>query len=95
MNQIDYEVRRDICEGCACEADLRDPCAVCPKGKWGAVDCPEGPGTVAARFIEEHILQPLERTGPAGAALAQAARRCGGCKADAARLDGKGGGSAI
>lgn len=48
------------------------------------------PGTRAALAIETNVLGPLERTGRVGAALARAARKCAGCKTDAARLDGDG-----
>lgn len=48
------------------------------------------PGTRAAAAIERHVLDPLARTGRAGAAIARHISNCASCKTDTARLDGDG-----
>ncbi len=97
-------VRADLCQECPTPCELAgraefhaDLCAPCPKGRYPADgDCSAGKlGDQVAAWIERAVLGPAERAVPAAAGLVEKVRRCGGCAADKARLNGDGGGSTI
>lgn len=98
------QVRADLCHDCPAPCAWQraadhhaDLCAACPSGRWPADgDCSKmGDGDRAAAWIEAKILGPAERAVPAAKGLIEKVRRCGGCAADKARLNGDGGGGAI
>jgi len=93
MNSLKLKIRQRLCDGCDCEVDKSDPCAVCPKNRWGASHPCEG-GTTAPT-PKRLILQPPGRG--AGAELKKMLHKVGinpvgpcQCNARAAQMDAMG-----
>ena len=108
LAQIRADICHDCPAPCALQrrADFHaDLCSRCPAGYYPADgDCAGGGGARAAHpgtgdrvaaWIEEKLLGPAERAAPAAKPLLDAVRRCAGCAADKARLNGDGGGAKI